>query len=162
MRRLAAVAVAVVCAAIAVWRTDVRRAVTAPDAPAPVASAPSSAAPSPGAVVSDNAAITRAVASHAHDVPVDGHGRVSRVLPDDNQGDRHQRFLVRLTSGESILIVHNIDIAPRVENLKVGDDVEFAGEFVWNEKGGLVHWTHHDPSRRHKAGWLKHGGRTYR
>lgn len=86
---------------------------------------------------------------------------VSRVLPDDTQGDRHQRFLVRLPTGQAILIVHNIDIAPRVQNLRAGDEVAFSGEFVWNDKGGLVHWTHHDPAGRHKAGWLRHAGRTY-
>ena len=94
-------------------------------------------------------------------VRVDGDGVVSRVLPDDNQGDRHQRFLVQLPSGQSILIVHNIDIAPRVQNLRVGNAIQFEGEYVWNDKGGLVHWTHHDPAGRHRTGWLKYGGRTY-
>lgn len=26
---------------------------------------------------------------------------------------------------------------------------------------GVIHWTHHDPARKHVAGWLKHQGRTY-
>ena len=30
------------------------------------------------------------------------------------------------------------------------------------EQGGTVHWTHHDPSGDHAAGWLRHGGRVYR
>jgi hypothetical protein len=111
--------------------------------------------------LSDNAAIMRAYTSHARDIRVDGSGSVSRVLADDNQGDRHQRFLVLLPTGQSVLIVHNIDIAPRVENLRVGDEIEFEGEYVWNAQGGLVHWTHHDPSARHRAGWVKHAGHVY-
>jgi uncharacterized protein DUF3465 len=166
MRRFIAVAVAVVCAVVAVRLSNAPRVATAPGAPPPAATtpapvaAPSSLSPAPSS--SDNAAIARAFANHLRNVRVDGDGIVSRVLPDDNQGDRHQRFLVRLPSGESVLIVHNIDIAPRVENLRVGDEVRFDGEFVWNEKGGLVHWTHHDPSGRHTAGWIEHAGRTYR
>lgn len=115
----------------------------------------------PHVVASDDATIARAFATHARDVRVDGDGVVARVLPDDNQGDRHQRFLVRLPSGQSVLIVHNIDIAPRVQNLRVGDAIQFEGEYVWNDKGGLVHWTHHDPAARHRTGWIKYGGRTY-
>ena len=84
-----------------------------------------------------------------------------RVLPDDNDGDRHQRFIIRLASGKTLLVAHNIDIAPRVSPLSEGDTVEYRGEFVWNDKGGVVHWTHHDPSGHHPAGWLKHAGQTF-
>ena len=84
-----------------------------------------------------------------------------RILPDDNQGQRHQRFIVRLDSGQTILIAHNIDLAPRVEPLREGDGVEFSGEYEPNAKGGVVHWTHHYPAGRHPAGWIRHDGRTF-
>jgi len=136
-----------------------------PTSPTPRAVAAGTAPALPRATetpsLSDNAAIMRAFTSHARDVRVDGSGSVSRVLPDDNQGERHQRFLVQLPTGQSILIVHNIDIAPRVDNLRVGDEVEFEGEYVYNDRCGLVHWTHHDPSARHRAGWVKHAGHVY-
>jgi hypothetical protein len=136
-----------------------------PTSPAPravaAAAAPAMPRATPTPSLSDNAAIARAFANHARDIRVDGSGSVSRVLSDDNQGGRHQRFLVLLPTGQSILIVHNIDIAPRVDNLRVGDEIEFEGEYVWNERGGLVHWTHHDPSRRHRPGWVKHAGHVY-
>jgi hypothetical protein len=163
VKRVVAVVVALACAFVVVRRTYVAPAGTtwgrsSPAATAPV-SAPPPAAPAPD--VTGNATIARAFATRARDVRVDGSGVVSRVLSDDNQGDRHQRFLVRLPSGQSILIAHNIDVAPRVANLRVGDEIEFEGEYVWNAQGGLVHWTHRDPAGRHRAGWLKYGGRTY-
>jgi len=83
------------------------------------------------------------------------------MLADDLVGSRHQRFVVRLASGQTLLIAHNIDIAPRVAGLQNGDRVGFYGEYVWNEEGGMVHWTHHDPEGRHEAGWLKHNGQIY-
>jgi hypothetical protein len=92
---------------------------------------------------------------------VGGSGVVVKILPDDLQGGRHQRFILRLSSGQTVLIAHNIDLAPRVDALREGETVEFFGEYEWNEKGGVVHWTHHDPAGRHKGGWLKHNGSTY-
>jgi hypothetical protein len=88
-------------------------------------------------------------------------GTVIRVLPDDTKGSRHQRFLVRLSTGRTVLIAHNIDLAPRVQGLSEGDTVTFSGEFEDNDKGGVVHWTHHDPSGRHVAGWIRHRGQVY-
>ena len=94
-------------------------------------------------------------------VQLGGIGRVSRLLPDDNKGNRHQRFLVILESGHSLLIVHNIDLAARIDSLRQGDTVEFYGEYEWNNKGGLIHWTHHDPKGKHPGGWIRHRGRVY-
>lgn len=95
------------------------------------------------------------------DVQVQGSGRVSRILADDNEGSRHQRFIVQLPSGQTVLVAHNIDLADRVASIKSGDPVEFYGEYEWNERGGVIHWTHRDPQGVHQAGWIKHGGRTY-
>ena len=90
-----------------------------------------------------------------------GVGTVIRTLSDDIQGSRHQRFIIKLSSGKTLLIAHNIDLAPRISYLKVGDSVEFYGVYENNSKGGVIHWTHHDPHNRHLAGWLRHKGRTY-
>ena len=106
--------------------------------------------------------IGRAFASRASDVQVEGEGKVISVLADDLDGSRHQRFIVQHASGQTLLITHNIDIAPRITGLKVGDSVSFNGEYVWNEKGGVIHWTHHDPQGRHVAGWVIHDGKTYK
>ncbi|CAN5464611.1 hypothetical protein BH10ACI3_BH10ACI3_08960 [soil metagenome] len=105
--------------------------------------------------------ITKAYQQHKSNVQVTGDGVVMRVLPDDTSGLTHQRFIVQIPSGQTILIEFNTDVATRIEDLEAGDAVSFAGEYIWNEQGGLVHWTHHAPAGRHPSGWLRHKGRIY-
>lgn len=94
-------------------------------------------------------------------VQVQGSGRVKAILRDDNDGSRHQKFILVLKNGLSILVAHNIDLAPKIPNLKKGDAVDFYGEYEYNPKGGVLHWTHRDPQNRHESGWLKHDGQIY-
>jgi hypothetical protein len=101
------------------------------------------------------------VATSTRQGQVEGTGMVSRILSDDDNGSRHQRFILRLPSGQTLLVAHNIDLAPRIDDLDVGDTVAYSGEYEWNPQGGVVHWTHRDPAGRHVAGWLKHDGRVY-
>lgn len=108
-----------------------------------------------------DAAIRHAFANRLSNQQVAGEGTVVKTLPDDRNGSRHQRFIVRLASGHTLLVVHNIDLAPRVESLRPGDGVAFYGEYEWSAKGGIVHWTHHDPQGHHPGGWLRHDGRVY-
>jgi len=93
---------------------------------------------------------------------IESSGRVVAVLPDDDRGSRHQRFLLELESGMTLLVAHNIDLAPRIPGIRKGDTVAFRGQYEWNPKGGVVHWTHHDPDGRRPGGWLRHNGETYR
>ena len=113
------------------------------------------------ASATDDSSIGRAFKNRTSNIQVEGEGTVSRVLPDDLNGSRHQRFIVQLASGQTLLITHNIDIAPRIDGLKAGDLVSFNGEYVWNAEGGVIPWTHHDPQGRHVAGWVIHDGKTY-
>jgi hypothetical protein len=106
-------------------------------------------------------AIADAFSRHQNNVQVTGEGKVIRLLPDDEDGSRHQKFIIRLSNGQTLLISHNIDLAPRVSALRTGDSIGFSGEYEWSEKGGVVHWTHRDPRGSHAAGWLKHKGRIY-
>ena len=105
--------------------------------------------------------LKEAFKNNQSNIQVGGSGKVITILPDDTQGRRHQRFIIKLNSGQTLLISHNIDIAPRISALSVGDHINFYGEYEWNSKGGVVHWTHHDPSGRHEGGWLTHGGKLY-
>jgi len=95
------------------------------------------------------------------DTQVRGEGVVINVLADDNYGSRHQRFILRLASGQTVLVAHNIDLAPRVDGLQEGDRVAFYGEFEWNDKGGVIHWTHKDKRGSHADGWLERAGQRY-
>lgn len=113
----------------------------------------------PSAVADD--AIARALRDQASGVQVTGEGVVVKMLADDNDGSRHQRFILRLESGQTLLVAHNIDLAPRIMSLGPGETVAFNGEYEWHPKGGLIHWTHRDPNGQHLAGWLKHDGETY-
>lgn len=112
------------------------------------------------AAISDGA-IDAAFRERRSNLQVGAVGTVTRVLADDNNGSRHQRFVLELDSGLTVLVAHNIDLAPRIADLNRGDRVEFFGEYEWNDRGGVIHWTHHDPAGRHVGGWLEHQGRRY-
>jgi hypothetical protein len=106
-------------------------------------------------------ALASAYRNHESRVQVCGRGVIAKVLKDDTQGARHQRFLVRLPPGQTVLIAYNFDLAPRIEGLRPGAPIEFDGEYEWNGQGGVVHWTHRDPGGHHPAGWIRYGGREY-
>ncbi len=105
--------------------------------------------------------IERAFAAQRSNLQVEVQGKVSRVLSDDHEGSRHQRFVVALPSGHTVLVAHKIDLADRVADLQSGDTITLYGEYEWNTQGGVMHWTHHDPDGSHVAGWIRHRNRTY-
>jgi hypothetical protein len=105
--------------------------------------------------------IEQLIEQRQSDVQIEVSGTVTRLLTDDNEGSRHQRFIIELASGHTLLIVHNIDLAPRIDDISEGDEVRVYGEYIWNDQGGLIHWTHHDPANRHPHGWIKHQDKLY-
>lgn len=108
----------------------------------------------------DNPAIEQAFAAKQSNIQVSGKGLVTKLLADDNKGSRHQKFLVKINAQQTLLFAHNIDLAPRVP-LQVGDEVSFNGEYVYNPKGGIIHWTHLAPQGDHEAGWIMLDGKKY-
>ena len=87
-------------------------------------------------------------------------GEVIRVLKDDRRGILHQRFIIRLNTGHTLLVVHNISAAPRVP-VRLGDRLQVRGEYRWNDKGGLLHFTHRAAGKARSrpnvglGGWIR-------
>lgn len=111
--------------------------------------------------IDDQQKIMQAYQQQRSNIQAQSRGEVKAILADDNEGSRHQKMILKLENGLTVLIAHNIDLAPRIEGLKKGDIVEFYGEYEYSEKGGVIHWTHHDPRGKHTDGWLKYKGKIY-
>lgn len=114
-----------------------------------------------GEIVDADQQLADAYQNQRSDIQIQVNAIVSKLLADDDRGSRHQRFIVRLNSGQTLLVAHNIDLAPRINDLSEGDSLELYGEYEWSNKGGVMHWTHRDPSGRHVGGWIKHAGQVY-
>lgn len=85
---------------------------------------------------------------------------VVKVLPDDTQGLKHQRWYVRLSDGSQVFAVYNIDQTARVP-VQVGQTMSLGGEFKWTDQGALIHWLHSDPSGRRPNGYVIVNGQKY-
>jgi hypothetical protein len=114
-----------------------------------------------GVLSADAKSLNEAYKNQQSNIQVKGSGKVVRILNDDNQGSRHQKFIPKLSSVNTVLIAHNIDLALRINSISNGDTVEFYGVYEWNKKGGVVHWAHRAPNNYHINGWLKHRGSVY-
>jgi hypothetical protein len=114
------------------------------------------------ATTTDNAAVERNYAEKRSNVEVTAQGAVTHVLVDDSgPSGVHQRFIIRLAaSTQTVLVENNITIGQRAPVLQ-GTDVSVHGEYVWNDQGGLIHFTHHDPAQTHEGGWIEVGGVRY-
>ena len=104
--------------------------------------------------------MTNTYAKRDTDSWIEETGLVVRLIPDDVHGSRHQRFVVRLRGGQTVLVAHNLAMAARVP-LGMGDRIRFRGLYEWNEQGGLVHWTHADPQGMEKGGYVEFRTRRY-
>ncbi len=127
---------------------------TAATMPAP----PPATAP---ATIDESAGTERIEQAFAHresGIPVTVDAIVEKTLRDDSNGDRHQRFLIRLPNGRKLLVAHNIDLAERVD-VSAGDPIRLHGQFEWNDRGGVLHWTHRAPRGDHPDGWIEVHGR---
>lgn len=129
---------------------------------APVLAAPSYLYRNSKAEVMGSKTLAEAFKNRQSDVIIDSvSGTVEAVLPDDTEGARHQRFIIRISREQTVLVVHNIDLALRLSGLQKGDRVSVKGEYEWNDRGGLIHWTHKDPRSAHEDGWIDYGNVRY-
>lgn len=110
--------------------------------------------------VQDDSQILQAEQSHAINIEVTGKATVKRILQDDNEPPRHERFVIELSNGATVLVAHNIDEAGKVP-VVIGSRVIIHGVYIWKESGGVIHWTHHSNSPRHEGGWIECDGKRY-
>jgi len=87
-------------------------------------------------------------------------GTVARVLLDDKDDLRNQKFIIRLPNDQSVLVVHDQKAGRRVP-VSVGDTVLVRGEYMWTETGGTLRNTQRDFSPRRLHGWIDHKGDRY-
>jgi hypothetical protein len=106
-------------------------------------------------------AIETAYTNHDSDISITVKGSLTRILSDDTIGDKHQRFIISLSNGQTLLIAHNIDIGSRVAGIAIGSTIYAHGDYIWNDQGGLVHWTHRDPLGKHENGWIVFNNEKY-
>ncbi|HEV3157720.1 MAG TPA: DUF3465 domain-containing protein [Candidatus Baltobacteraceae bacterium] len=114
---------------------------------------------------SGNALVYDAWRSHRSNVEVTAFGNVAHVLGTrSGPSGMHEGFLVHLQGGSggglSVKVEDNVDISGPIP-LNSGDEVSVHGEYVYNERGGIIHWTHHDPRGRHESGYIIVNGRHY-
>jgi Protein of unknown function (DUF3465) len=110
--------------------------------------------------VTDDSQIVAFENEHRMNTEVTGKVKVYKLLQEDDEGLKHERFLVMLSDGTTVLVAHSLDKAPLVP-VSPEDEIIIHGEYVWNQKGGVIHWTHHSDSPRHEGGWIDFKGKRY-
>lgn len=114
----------------------------------------------PGQVTDDSRLVAAFKARRGVDFIEAGNLVVTKLLPDDNQGLRHQKWQARLSNGGILTIVYNSDMDEKVP-LNVGDVFSVGGQFIWTGNGGLIHWVHDDPKGRRPDGYVLFDGVQY-
>jgi hypothetical protein len=114
---------------------------------------------------SGNAAVYDAWRAQRSRVEVTADGTVARVLGlREGPSGRHEGFLLHLRGssgrGLTVRVEDNVDITGPIP-VQPGDQVEVRGEYVYDPRGGLIHYTHHDPRGRHPSGYVRVNGRVY-
>jgi hypothetical protein len=112
-----------------------------------------------------NAAVYDAWRAHRSYVQVTATGSVARVLGTRvGPSGAHTGFLLHLRGSEggglTVRVETNVDITGPIA-VQAGDDVAVRGEYIYDPRGGIIHYTHHDPRGRHPGGYVRVGGRVY-
>ena len=84
-------------------------------------------------------------------------GVIERILPEDKDGNPHQKFLLNV-SGIKLQIVSNLDFG-RIP-VSVGTAIQICGEYL-KVGAGMIHWTHFDPHGGHPDGFSIVNGKLY-
>lgn len=111
----------------------------------------------------NDAAVCSAYHAGRSHVEVVADGTVTRVFGmQPGRISPHEGFLIRLASGcDAIVRVEaNADFTGPIP-LHRGERVTVKGEYEYYPRGGVIHWTHHDPRNHHEAGFVEIGTKLY-
>jgi hypothetical protein len=112
-----------------------------------------------------NAAVYQSWAQQRSKVEVTASGSVAKVLG-TRRGPSgvHTGFLLHLRGSEgrglTVRVEDNVDLTGPIP-IRAGDDVEVRGEYIYDPRGGLIHYTHRDPRGRRAGGYVRIGNRMY-
>ncbi len=60
----------------------------------------------------------------------------------------------------TVRVEDNVDLTGPIP-LEPGEAAAVRGEYIYDPRGGLIHYTHRDPRGRHAAGYVQVAGRIY-
>jgi hypothetical protein len=111
--------------------------------------------------VTDDADLVRAVTDQKRLSYIQAAGlTVDTLMPDDTQGAKHQKFFVKTSRGQRVLLVYQLDCGHERVPVKVGDKVGVGGEFIY-DRGALVHWLHSSSRKTRPDGYIEHNHLRY-
>lgn len=107
----------------------------------------------------DNKAFEQAFEDRSQKVILSVSGRVIKTL-EEPSGSKYQKFLVDI-DGRTVLVAHNLEMG-RMIPVEPNYEIVIKGEYIWTEKGGVIHWTHRDPRKEHPDGFIYYNKRLYK
>ena len=112
-----------------------------------------------------NGAVYDAWRAQRSGAEVTADGSIARILGTRaGPSGEHEGFLLHLRGasgrGLTVRVETNVDLTGPIP-LSPGEDVEVRGEYVYDSSGGIIHYTHRDPSGRHAAGYVRTGTALY-
>lgn len=108
----------------------------------------------------DDGQIIQAQSQQARKVELTVTAPIKKLLREEDYREPHQRFLLILSNGTTVLVANDLKygtFAPVQE----GNVVRIHGEYIWNEKGGVLHWTHKSDEPNHESGYIDFNGMRY-
>ena len=112
-----------------------------------------------------NGAVYEAWRTQRSHVEVTADGSVARILGTRRgPSGAHEGFLLHLRGsagrGLTVRVESNVDLTGPIP-LRAGQAATVRGEYIYDSRGGLIHYTHLDPRGRHAAGYVRVEGRIY-
>ncbi|MDP3509818.1 MAG: DUF3465 domain-containing protein [Candidatus Melainabacteria bacterium] len=108
----------------------------------------------------DDAQIIQAQSQQARKVELTVTAPIKKLLREEDYREPHQRFLLILSNGTTVLVANDLQYGTYAP-VQEGNVVRIHGEYIWNERGGVLHWTHKSDEPRHESGYIDFNGMRY-